>query len=199
MKNLVSLSTICKNEGAYIYGVDSALMLSTAELRTDDIKVVNMIELLNTKTTNSYINLESASSYFYFVPAKVISIKTKKPQAQNTQAVNTSRMSLNGPQINFKAIGNTDDRPTVKKIRADASPQHRSRIESNNVNMKSYSPFVSNVRKTDSLLKQDSDKKGQIARGSKFNEHNSEIVNIYRKPLYGKLSRVKQHEHDEHN
>lgn len=194
LRNLLALNTICRIEPGQIYAIDLAIMIKKSELRPSDVKPVNLDELLNTKTANSYINLENAGNNFYFIATKVPMIKPKKITGATVQTVNSSRGSIIAPQMGIKIPINTDDRTTIKKIRLDASPTTRTRLDSSGPAIKSYSPFISNVRRHDDLIKIDSDKKSQISKSSKFNEHNSEIVNIYRKPLYGIIIRIEQSE-----
>lgn len=190
------MNSICKAEPGLLYALDASTLREKSSLKSGDVKVINMADLLNAKTTNSYVSLESAGSSFFFVSTKVPTIKQKKTATILTQGVNSSRVSLSGLQTTIKVVHNPEERTVVQRIRLEPSPKTKIRLESSGPAMKSYSPFTTNAEgRNSAIIKLDSDKKSQLNKPSKFNEYNSEIVNIYRKPLYGSLIRIKQVEH----
>ena len=119
MKNLLNINSICKPEPGLLYAVDLAMISSKSLLKSNDVKIININELLNTKTSNSYVVLENAGSNFYFLSSKIAASKPKKTN-QIVQNVNSSRVSLTGPQIISKPSVsniNNEERVTVKRIR----------------------------------------------------------------------------------
>lgn len=149
-----------------------------------------MNSLLNNKTINSYITLESAINSFYFIslrPSNSKNTRRNKP----VQGINSSRVSLSGPVISLKPTADAEDRVTVRRIRLEPSPRNKSKIDTPGNVTKPYTPFVTDHRNGSSVSRMGSDKKTELTKPSKFNEYSSEIVNIYRKPLYGWIIRIK--------
>lgn len=191
VKHMISLKNICACEPGQLYAVDIAILKNKSELASTDIKEVNIVELLTSKTSNSYVSLENAGNSFFFVATKLKPLKAKKISLQNAVLPTSTRNSIVVSTTINKNNGDRDEKSIHNKLYVEPSPQARSRVDSSGPFPKSYSPFVAHDSKTANVSQNNSDKKSMLRKNSKFNEYSSEIVNIYRKPLYGNLTRNK--------
>lgn len=183
------MNKVYKPEPGQLYAIDIVLMNNKNELRQSDIKPVNIVELLSSKTSNSYISLENAGNCFFFISTKLEGGKAKKMMLSTSQIYNPTRSSVIAPQGIIRIPVDKEDKIMIQKINLEPSPKIKARLDSTGPASRTYSPFVSNDPKVSTVSRQESDKKAHISKASRFTEYNSDIVNIYRKPLYGKLKR----------
>ena len=190
LKNILNINTALKSEPGQIYSVDLTIIGNKNSIEVSDIKSVNLNDLLTSKTFDSYISLESRGNRVYFISTAERSARPKKTPSV-AKILNSSRTSLVGSQIIRNQNNCTEDSSTIGKLLVNPSPKNKIRLESSGPIVNTFASFITSKNSdNDSGLKLDSDKKAQVTKTSRFNEYNSEIVNIYRKPLYGKIIRV---------
>lgn len=187
----MALNKTFDSEPGRLYAISLTSLQSKKPDKQLDIKVVVAEVFLESKVFNSFVSLDIQDPCFFFVSTKIPTLKAKKPTKQPNIIVNSSRLSIVKPQIGVKTPVPAEEKPIKPRVRGNPSPKPKTNTNPSGSMPKFFTQHMSTTEvKGVTPYQEESDKKSLTNKHQMVPQNSSEFVNLYRKSLQGRLTRV---------
>lgn len=178
-----------KPEPGQIYAIDTTILASKSDLKLSDVSLINLSELFNAKTPESFLSFENVGNNLYFIGTKTSPSKPKKLARLSTQNTNILKLHAASPHVAINRDSNGHNKSRELKPKVQTLTNKRIRNDSIDPINKPYSHLVNNKERA-SVVIAEHIRSRQLTRLQKQVDGTSDLVNIYKVSTRSKVIRL---------